>query len=469
MYFPWILLSFHLVSHAFLWKLPPIFHNPITIVSKDIRKSIPYDETHTPLISKINGFFGVIGPHVHYTNITNLMGLFTQNGNIQGLFFKEGNITFIRHSIRTEKFKYEETHGKIANHMFLYGIFEFIGLKGIVPNIFDLANTAFLDLHENKTYALYERDLPYQISIDFGSQSITTLGKQEIGSISEFSAHAKFNSSINIIETVNYNYLRGKISYHEICPSNFRVIRETHIDAKYIPFVHDFISTSDKIIFVEPPIQIRLNTNLSTFFENPFYISLKPKEKTQIHIFRKSDFSKEMFPIDASFSIFHYAKYREDCDNMYIWASMYDILDFSQFKLFGKYRKITICKKTKRITIESNPLLEKMGLDFPIQYGEMVIFSKTTGFVVCDGLEIVREISLHGKYICGEPAIHSIDGIPYLISLTFDILDSSKSDFVLVNLKSWEMIEIPLNESLNVGFHSLFLSDSSTFKDFSNE
>jgi carotenoid cleavage dioxygenase-like enzyme len=468
MYFLWILFSLHLVSNAFLWKLPTFFHkSPILI--KDIQKQIPYNSIYKPLISKINGFFGVIGPHIHYSNITDLMGLFIQNGNIQGVFFKDGNISFVRHSIRTGKFQYEENHGKIVHHMFLYGIFEFLGIKDIIPSIFDVANTAFLKICENKIYALYERDLPYQITIDFKNQSIATIGKQEIESITEFSAHAKFDSFNNIIETVNYNYLQGKISYHEICPSDFHILRETHIHAKYVPFVHDFISTSDKIIFTEPPIQICLNTNLSTFVENPFHISLNPKEKTQIHILQKSDFSKETILLDASFSIFHYAKYREDHNNMYIWASMYDILDFSQFQLSGKYRKITICKQTKEVTVETNPVLEKMGVDFPIQYGEMVILSNSTGFVVCDGLEIVREISLHGKYICGEPRIYYVDEESYLIFLTFDIADSSKSDFILVNLKSWEIIEIPLNESLNVGFHSLFLSDSAIFKDFTKE
>jgi carotenoid cleavage dioxygenase-like enzyme len=431
---------------AFLWNPPKYL--------VDVKKSISIDlpKSDRSVLNKINGFFGVIGPDLHYRNITNLFDLFIRDGNIQGVFFKEGNLTFVRHYVRTEKYIFERDHGEIPDNPLVQFALVILRKMGF-PNWCGVANTALLQV-EDRLYALYERDAPYEIGVDFANASLTTIGKVS-ASMPYFSAHSKWRKLTNTIETVNYDVVSHTISYDQL-DSQFYPLRPTHIiRPKYMPMVHDFgYTSSNRILLVDAPFAF----NLDTLGKTAMPLHLDPRKTTAFLAVDKTSDRVDVFPTNQSFFIFHYVNCSEDAERIYLWASIYTELDFSQFQLSGKYRKIVLNKATKEVTMESNPKLDQWSLEFPNAYdGDKIVFSTNRGFVVCRGLELVKRVEWDGHYTCGEPAIEYIDGVPYLIVLTFSSSEHGVSNLVVVHLRTYHIIKIPLNESLNVGFHSLFL------------
>jgi hypothetical protein len=161
--------------------------------------------------------------------------------------------------------------------------------------------------------------------------------------------------------------------------------------------------------------------------------------------------------------VFHYANHKENETHIDIYAPMYDALDFSDLDIAGKYRLVSINKIEKTVTILKNSYLESLNIDFPISYGNRTIFRSlknkiNNGFVICENLNIIKQLIFEDKFICGEPSIQNIGGIFYLFAYTFDIQNNSKSCLIIINLENYEKIEIPLDEKISIGFHSIFIN-----------
>jgi hypothetical protein len=172
----------------------------------------------------------------------------------------------------------------------------------------------------------------------------------------------------------------------------------------------------------------------------------------------------QTFKTNESFYLFHYADCREDENVIEIYASLYDELDFSQINIVGKYRKIVLDKRTKEAVIEKNEELEQMDLDFPIKYENKIVMRHLKdkiidGFVVCQDLKIIKKIYLKNRFCCGEPSISYIDGVPYLITLAFHSKNTEQGYVILINMRNYTKIQIPIGEKLNIGFHSIFLEN----------
>jgi len=172
----------------------------------------------------------------------------------------------------------------------------------------------------------------------------------------------------------------------------------------------------------------------------------------------------DKYYVDEGFYIFHYADYRETDKYIEIYASIYNNLDFSELNIVGKYRKLILEKDTKQVTIEKNPELEKLDLEFPVKFDDKIILRninnrRITGFVVCKGLEIIKNIEFGNKFISGEPVITYIDNIPYLIGFAFDNEKSNNGFLIIIDMNTYEIIEIPINETISIGFHSTFISN----------
>lgn len=432
------------------FKIPfKIFKN------KEIEKNINYKLPiyHQKIINKINGFYGVIGPDVNISKVNNLYDLFIGDGNIQGLFFNNGNITFVRHYVKTDKLLYEKKYGIIPNNKIVKLLFAILNKLGMMPNILGLANTAFLNVN-NTIYALYERDKPYKIDIDIKNKKINTIKKINSLKNEHFSAHSKYNETI---ETIDYLISENKIDYYQL-DNNFKKINSTSINMNYLPIVHDFLIMKDKILITDAPLFF----DISKIFLKPLPIYLNKNKNTIIHILNKNNFSIESYFTNNSFYLFHYADYKENDKEIQIYAPLYDEVDFSAMNITGKYRKIIINKKTKLVNIIKNTNLEKLDLDFPIKYDNKILFRNSenkinNGFIICKGLRIIKKLTYKNRTICGEPAIINIDNIPYLISFANNISNECNTFIMIVNLKSYKTIEIPLNISLNIGFHSIFI------------
>jgi len=447
------------------------FNKPFQISQKEIIKKIPYeilnnDDNNPDIINKINGFYGIIGPDINTKNkdCKNIYELFIENGNIQGIFFNNGSLTYIKHFIRTDKLLYEQLNGKVPMNYYTALLFFIFEKMNMLPNIIGVANTSIMNIKDN-IFALYEMDNPYKINVNFKENKIETVEKVKINSLKHFSAHSKYNKKTNIIETIDYNILLNQLTFLNL-DEDFTLINKTSLRTKYLPIVHNFVSTDNSIIFMDSPL---LFSNLNDLIKNSldlvFEIPIKlANMNSYICIINKESFSTRIINTRESFYIFHYADCIETETTIEIYASVYDKLDFSSQSIGdGKYRKIIIDKINDQITIVKNQELEKYNLDFPLKYDDKVVLSKTennkiTSFIICKDLNIIHEINLNRKYVCGEPTIIKIEDKNYLLSFAYD--DNNDGYLLIINLQNYIIQEIPINQSLNVGFHSIFIENN---------
>ena len=171
-----------------------------------------YELEEQNILTNINGFFGVIGPDIRHENITSLFDLFMCNGNIQGIFLQNGNITFIKHYIQTEKLLFENKYGEIPNNMLIQTLCFFLHKLKLAPDLLNVANTAFMKI-DNQLFALFERDTPYLLDLNFQKKTIETIKKINILGIQHFSAHSKVvtRQKSKQIETIDYDVFKNNV------------------------------------------------------------------------------------------------------------------------------------------------------------------------------------------------------------------------------------------------------------------
>jgi Retinal pigment epithelial membrane protein len=421
-----------------------------SIQDKEVTRPILYTlpESQEKIIQKLDGFFGVIGPDKTHFQITNLIDMFMSDGNIQGVFFQQGKLTYVKKFVRTEKVEFEEKYGRLPDHFFFKPMFMLLHKLRLFPNVEGVANTAIVHVH-NKTYALYERDAPYLLDIDFNTTQIHTVKKMKMRGTPYFSAHSKYNEAI---ESLDYDIMTKSINYHQFS-ENFEWIRRKQIKTKHMPFVHDFLILKDKLIFVDAPFSF----NVRNIFTSVLPVLLNKREKTILQIVDKNTGAVESYISEKSFFIFHYADCKEDDRYIFIYASMYDHLDFSEFNISGKYRILRLDKVTKQVSFEKNDVLEALTLEFPIRFEDKIVFSKNNGFVICRELDVLKQFSFEDRFVCGEPVVKYIENKPYLIAFMFHNTIKNQSYLMMIDLTSYEIMEIPFSESLNIGFHSTFI------------
>ena len=477
-------------------KLP--LGSPLSIKNKEMKKKITLDLPLEDLkvVNSINGFYGLIGPDLNIDDIDNLYHLFLGDGIIQGVFFDKGELTFIKRYVKTDKIVYEQECGKVLQNKWVHLLFFFFNKLNILPNVFGLANTAVLNI-KNKYYALYERDLPYEIIIDKDKNEIITGNKKRIKGVHHFSAHSKINVMENLVETIDYNIITNSINFHQL--DNDLVLQKTiTIPTKYLPIVHDFISTRYNYIIVDSPLYVKF----SEIIKKEMPVSLKKGEPTFIHIVNKNTGRVRTIKSEESFYIFHYAQIEEDENRIMIYAPIYDDIDFSELNIQGRYRKLIIDKTLDIVTIEKKEELENLDMDFPVCFEDKVIFRNIKdriceGFIICLNLEIIKKIKLENKSVIGEPRVIYLKGIPYLLGFITSLTDVATTKcggvgetyckgrsgteganlevasrllrrpeqysiekptafILLINLRDYTKIEIPIGEPIKIGFHSFY-------------
>jgi len=434
------------------------FGKSFSIKEKEVNKALDYIlpiEKQT-VINKINGMFAIIGPDIDFKNVSNLFDLFIGDGVIQSIFFDNGKITYVKHYIRTEKILYEEKNGIFPKNIFLKLIFIVMNKINVMPNILGVANTALLNVN-NKIYALNERDIPYLLDINFKEKKINTIKKTTIPFMNYFSAHSKYDKTIDSIE---YNIITNNVKYHELT-ENFNSIKQKTIKTKNVPIIHDFLIMNNKILITDSPIII----NFKDIFKKSMPVQLENNKQTFVRILDKNTMKIDTYVSPIGFYIFHYADYKENDSTIEIYAALYNELDFSQLNIIGKYRKLILDKKTHNISIVKNEELENLDLEFPIKFGDKIVFrnvedKRINGFVVCHGLEIIKKIVFEDKFISGEPAIHYLEDVPHLITFAFNDAADKEGYILVINMDTYEEIAIPINEQLSVGFHSIFIEAS---------
>jgi carotenoid cleavage dioxygenase-like enzyme len=418
-------------------------------ISLPIKPVILY-KRRIELRNDVNGFYGLIGPNIEIKKTTTLYDLFMGNGMVQGVFIENGSITYIRKDIETDKRKLEDMHTR----------------KPIlhIPNMLGVANTAFFHF-KNKTYALFERDKPYLINIDFNKKDMYTVGKYDIEDIVHFSAHPKirYTDEYSYIETIDYDILQKKVKVYQLDP-HFRILSTLQIPMKYIPMVHDFISTPNSIILLNSPFMADIHL-LPQFSAK---LKLDVTRSSIFYVVERENNKIQRYYVDQGIYIFHYADVYETEREIEIYSPVHSSLDFSKLDIKGKYRKLILNKQSKTVKIEQNPELENWNVEFPVSFyheNKKKIMLRyvddnipsNTGFIICHRLEIEKRICFPGKCICGEPSIITIDDTEDHYALFFTIDKDNNGFFNILNIVTEKNIEFAINEKMKIGFHSIFI------------
>lgn len=433
------------------------------IHKRELKQSILYDppshlvESHTNILKNITGFYGLIGPDINKHSVKTLYDLFVGDGMVQGVFLDgTKNITFVRHFVRTEKMVFENMYGKFSKNILMTPFYILLNKLGMLPNVLGLANTAFLKVGSN-IFTLFERDHPYLMNVDFENKQVYTIRKVPIDGLEHFSGHSKYDDQTNIIHTIDYDVVFGTLSYFKL-DRIFGKLHKVSFKTEYIPIIHDFyVLENGGFLFIESPFVCDFRSRIPVVFS---------KEKpTIIHLYNSSSRVHTRFQTEESFYLFHYGKVVQTESAIEIYGPLYEEIDFSSLNIEGKYRKIMVDLRTGGVSVEKNPELETLNLDFPVQWGEYTVLRKIenrkiVGFVVCKELEIVSKVDLpKNRYFCGEPGITTIEGRPFLIGFSYDDFENGFLQIINLFDPTENFIDIPLlNESpLSIGFHSIFI------------
>lgn len=386
------------------------------------------------------GFFGMIGPNIRIQKTTTLFDMFIGDGVVQGVFFDsddELSMTPVKHVIETDLVKF-----KTNKHCF----------AAKLPNMMGVANTAMLSVR-NRTFALFERDAPYEIDIDMENKMIHTIGRLNLPKECprRFSGHTKYDAAADLIHTIDYNVFTRMVTYYKMT-GDFTVLNRFSKRMDHIPIIHDFkVLKSGDVVIIDSPIRIW------PIWGYRIPIVLRNDLKTNIHVI--GNHNPATYVVGGNgFYCFHYGQLVETDADLRIFASLYDELDFNSQTLNGKYRNIVIKKAFNTCFVIKNPILETMNLDFPVPYGadsvilRRIIDGRIGGYVICRGLEIDRVINLPDHISAfGEHVVKQINNQTYIMAFCQD------GSLVQVNINDETDIEtIPVFDSgVTLGFHSI--------------
>ena len=437
-------------------------------------------------------FFGIIGPNILPKNANNLFDLFTGDGVIQGIFINGKTVTFAKHLIQTDKLLNEENlENKESLGMKLLKYFGYlIGINKC--NNLGAANTAILPLilpvDENTTaaYALFERDNPYLLHFYHNTSTIETIGK--IKTPYPLSGHSKYYTNwwgTRVIESIDYHIFSRKVVYYTMDENLKEVLSTNTIKTRYIPIVHDFLSTNDSIVIVDSPLVF----DFPKLFRGKVPLHFKKTLPTYIHVLQKYTGLVSTYKLHSPFYLFHFAKYVDSHKQLEIYAPLYDDIDFDSIKIKGRYRKIVIDKCHNTAYVCNNLETEKYNLDFPVEdvLGNIILRNiqkrKINGFVrVDDNMSITQKWMFDNIFFCGEPIAVRLNNKNGLIAFgnncdheTVDIGEQFPKEFdtknnyanenetypgglVLLNMDDGTIIKISVNDSLTMGFHTVSIT-----------
>jgi len=478
----WKLLShfgfFCILSNSgYSLKIPNLFlQNLNRIKEYQIKETL----ISPPNIFPITGFYGLIGPKIDHKKVESLYDLFTGDGIIQGVFLENGTATFTQTLINTEKLKFEKTFGKpLFNNNIIIGVQIMMNALRLIPNLLGVANTAFLKVHNNNEniYALFERDMPYEIHIDQNKKTVETIGKKEIPFLNTFSGHSKMVDGY--IETIEYDILKNNVIWYQVDVDNktqeFKKINEYKIPMVYMPLIHDFYSDENYIILMNSPLKM----DWSNIFNKKIPIYFDESAPTFIYLIHKNCGKIETYKVDKSFYLFHYSDIEIKENEINILAPFYDRINYNEVLHNGKYRRLMINRSSGESHLFKYLDLEPLNLDFPvpivsnnpIKHKQYILRGiengRINGFYVLEKTDIVKKIVFEEYFICGEPGLFYLEGDnnttnnnsnsdPVLVC--FGINEVSKTQyFIMVNLETGERVEYPISHPLFIGFHSIVL------------
>ena len=317
--------------------------------------------------NNINGFFGTIGGKK--LNKISLSG----DGIIQGVFIEKGKPKqVVCHTIMTDRQVFIK---KYSSYYFLlqsnfFNILLFIGkhLKLIDNNINyeGRANTGLIFLkNHDLLLALYERDRPYSLYIDYKNNCIYDYCKI-LTHNPTFSAHPHLLSH-NKIESLDYNVFGNhKGSWLHTYDDVLNLEKKQFIKTKYNSIVHDSISTHDYVYLPDCPLVFDMWKIIMSDTHIPMTFKKLP---TSIIRFNKHTEKIDRYMFNESFFCFHFVGVKESETEILLDVCMFEKIDMDHLnKHLPKLYRLVINKETHEGSVFQPSQLQFLHLDFPIKF-----------------------------------------------------------------------------------------------------
>jgi len=240
---------------------------------------------------------------------------FDGDGMIHCVRFEAGKAYYSNRWIATEKFNIESHFKKkifyyYREYIEIYA--EKIGMKGRKEGP---ANTSVLFFNE-KLYALHESSVPLELN----PVTLDVIGKWDFlgdESWQPMTAHPKICPLTQELHTFSYEPLKNKLTYY--CLDQFgTLINQFPINLPYSALlVHDFIVTSDFVIFMFFPLIIESSLAIDKAYD----ITWRPEHQSWVAVYDKKN-GKQV--IEHAFEAFY----------SYHFINAYQLNDFIVIDLF---------------------------------------------------------------------------------------------------------------------------------------
>ena len=417
---------------------------------------------------------------------------FEGDGMIHAVLFKENEITYQNKWIQTDKLQFED---KIGKKVYVY-LAEFLDRNGIikviiilikqylrlVPGVRGTANTALLNTNE-KLFALHERDLPYELNVNYNSFNISTKGRIHIPNLYSTTAHPIKDTKRNKIYLCNYNnydFVKGIFHYNAF-DNNMKFLEQKNISLINNGMIHSTSFTGNKIIIPDMPMKfdaLRIfKKKLPLYFDKKYGIS-------RFGIFDVNSLKEpDWYYFEDNFFIFHFSESYETCDEFVIYACVIENHDIENtfIKLSsnkideskGMLKEIRLNKKSGKTVILGNENLENLDFGFTYSIDFPITSKLQQGLIYCAIFDLENtyirgflRINLNsfqytkpevflfeeGTYGVAEPQTVVIEGNEYLITF---IEENDKNYISLVDVTGKKIEKIEISTRIPPGFHSI--------------
>ena len=464
------ILSFIFFVYVYGFFRMGIKQNPFRLYS--IREPLDSPKKTFP----ITGFYGLIGPHIDHTSLTSLYDLFTGDGIIQGIFLENGTATFVQTLVKTEKLAFESIYGKIPKHMLCTMLTTALYHLHFLPNMIGVANTAFMTV-QNRTFALFERDMPYELAIDFQKKEVRTVGRFNIPFLNALSGHSKVvqcpqdtvqltntqggHSKVVSKDTVQLTNTQGGHSkvvskdtvqltntqggHSKVVSKDTVQLTNTQGDNSNVIETIDYHVLQNKVIWYQMNTDFKKSKQYSIpmkympmthdFYSDDNYVIIidspllidwnhlstsrlplhfNKELPTYIYVLNKETGRIETYISKDSFYLFHYGSVEITDETIIITAPFYDSMNYNTIHHSGKYRKLYIDRKIGVSHFIKMKIVENLSLDFPVKISKNRMVLRSIQNNRINGFYIFNDLQIIKKILWTDRFICGEPAVSYL-------------------------------------------------------
>ena len=447
--------------------------------------------------------------------------LFDGNGIVHGIFFQKNQLIISRHLIETKRLLTESRLNKKVYLTLaeLRGVLGFLKIVRhsiyeqlkIIPEARGTANTAILSWN-GRIFALHESDSPYELSINFSTGSIKTIGHVRMGNLKSVTAHPKISKDkkhLYLYSYNNYDFREGRFFYN-ILKENMKPKVQVSHRLVNNGIIHDIGETEDH--FIVPDLPLCYDTK--TIFKGKIPFVFDIFGITQFGIFPKENPQEiQWYRSYENMFIFHFSKCYENKNEFIVFSCNSNQLDMMTLlrknpsvKGNIRFQMMFLDKKSQEVEVIKNAYLESLSsfsrvnidfqynLDFPFyrdhhdEAGDLIM---TDFYCLIYNMECLRiegimrmELNMSSdknkraslkyqfknnvpqiylfreKFPCAEPQLIIEEERDLLLCFSHNE-NKTKSYTSVIELKKQSAssfhIELPANITIPGGFHSVLL------------